>query len=434
MLGNTIIALTAAQLLSHLQGQLNRYYSAGIPAFAQERLEAELHCMKAAHAEEQFLLCYTLGQAAAHSGHILHVDGSSVGSLLVFLLTESKINPLPAHYYCRYCGYSEAKPSVTFGLDLPAKVCPCCGTQMERDGFSIPVETVWRSNGRKKIPMEYRCSEGFFSYGYWAIKKFYTRRNRVVVPHGAIRSDDSRLLEPIGVFILPEDADIETYPQFHAYLSDGLLCFAGDHYAMKQYQIEKIVLASNNIATALQQTQAASGRFWSNVSLEDVRGATSRDITNTALVSSEECIALQLKNPSYYDMSCALTLPHNTYADQGECTHSINVTRWDEFKRCPLFCREDIFDKMLNEGYERSHATETTEAIAYGKAANTPAVLEHLGVPDDLAAVAEHCFYLFPRGSGAQRLVLLMLLARYMKEDPHRYFKAVRTILENRWS
>ena len=30
---------TAAQLLSYLQEQLNRYYSAGTPAFAQERLE-----------------------------------------------------------------------------------------------------------------------------------------------------------------------------------------------------------------------------------------------------------------------------------------------------------------------------------------------------------------------------------------------------------
>lgn len=416
---------TAAQLLSYLQEQLNRYYSAGTPAFAQERLEEELHCMKTAHAEEQFLLCYTLGQAAAHSGHILHVDGSSAGSLLVFLLTESKVNPLPAHYYCRHCGYSEADPSITFGLDLPAKACPHCGTQMERDGFSIPVETVWRSNGEKMLPMEYRCSEGFFSYGYWAIKEFYARRNRVVVPQGAIRSDDSRQLEPIGIFVLPEGTDIETYPQFHAYLSDGAHCFAGDHYAMKQYQIEKIILASNNIATALQQTQAASGRFWSNVSLEDVLGATSRDITNTTLVPAEECIALQLKEPSYYDMSCALTLPHNTYADLGERTHPINVTRLDDFKRCPLFCREDIFDRMLKAGHERNHAAETTEAIAYGKAANTTVVLERLGVPDDLAAVAEHCFYLFPRGSGAQRLISLMLLTRYMKEDPRNYFKAI---------
>ena len=420
--------LTPAELADYLYDRLLAYYPASIPDFARERLERELEYMELTQMDEALLLCRELSRAAERNGHVLHVDGTSVGSLLVFLLMQGRINPLPAHYDCPSCGCYELASGVTFGLDLPEKTCPHCGTLMRRDGFSIPAETVWRQGGRKRLPLEYRCSDGFFPYGLQIVKEFYAERERAVVPQGAIRADDTQLLEPIGAVVLPEGHTPADYPQFMAYLVDGTPCFAGDYYEMKRCGMQRVILTVSNTASALKSVQAYSGVFNEDISTESLIGITCRDMTNTTFVSSEERMALQTPGPAYYDIACALTLPHNDYADHDERIPSLNALHLPEFKTCPLYCREDVFDRMSASGFDRETAAEAAESIGFGRTAHKPVILEHLGVPEDISAMAAHCFYLFPRGSGAQRLLSLMLLAAYMKEDPQKYFKTIAHI------
>lgn len=426
MLQNTNMKLTVDNLSTYLNEKLAEYYPAGVPSFAQERLNAELSYMTDSHTEEAFLLCHALSASAVRSGHILQLDGVSVGSMLVFLLTQSRINPLPAHYYCPICGHFELAESITFGLDLPEKLCSKCGEPLHRDGFSIPIETTWRHEGKDRPSLEYHCSDGFFPFGYQTIKAFYAQRGRAVVIKGAITSDDNtRRMEPVGVFILPEGKTSEDYPQFAAYLADGTPCLAGDYFEMDRCGIQRVILAVSNIADAIYRGQAHSGLFCEDISIDSLLSFTSRDLTNTMLTSSEECAALQKTASSFYEMACALTLPHNTYGVEMEPIRAIDILRYEAFEACPLYCREDVFDRMIADGFDRERATKATYAIRTGRAAHSPVILEHLGVPEDIAAIAAHCMYLFPRGSGAQKLVSLLILSYYMQENPQCFFSAV---------
>ena len=125
------------------------------------------------------------------------------------------------------------------------------------------------------------------------------------------------------------------------------------------------------------------------------------------LTSSEECAAMQKPASTFYEMACALTLPHNTYGIDMEPIRAIDILRYEAFEACPLYCREDVFDRMIADGFDRERAAKATYAIRTGRAAHSPIVLERIGVPEDIAAIAAHCLYLFPRGSGAQKLVSL---------------------------
>lgn len=423
------LSLRAEGLPELLRRRLEKYYLAGAPDFAQARLEDELKCMSSAQAEEDFLICYELGRAAVRSGHILQVDGRSVGSMLVFLLLGSRINPLPAHYYCTVCGYSEIVETKTVGLDLERKNCPHCDVVLRRDGFSIPRETVWLSDG-KAPPLEYHCSDGFFPYGLQVLKQFYSERNRMVIPRGVVFLEDGPLRIPVGINILPEDTCPEEFPYLLSYLADGSPCFSGSPHELQRHGIKTVILAVSNMASALKEAQDFSGLFSADIPLHALIGIAPHNVINTAYISAKECAAALRGDSSYYDFACVLTTPHNDYVHNGAKHPSLEAVRLRALRSFPLFCPEDVFDGMLAAGFDRELAAQAAEAVAAGKGVCDPEILEQLGMPENMAEAAGHCLHLYPRGSGAQKLVTLLLLAIYMQAHPAEYFRSAARILQ----
>ncbi len=79
---------------------------------------------------------------------------SGVGSsLIAYFAGISDVNPLPPHYRCAKCRYTEfADGKAACGADLHPKRCPVCGSELERDGFGLAAESYCGIPGREKLP------------------------------------------------------------------------------------------------------------------------------------------------------------------------------------------------------------------------------------------------------------------------------------------
>ena len=108
-------------------------YGEHLPQIVQERLDKELHSIISNGYSVMYIIARELVIKSVSDGYLVGSRGSVGSSLAATMSGITEVNPLPPHYRCLKCRYSDfdSEEVKAFGggsgCDMPDRICPVCG-------------------------------------------------------------------------------------------------------------------------------------------------------------------------------------------------------------------------------------------------------------------------------------------------------------------
>lgn len=153
----------------------HKMYGEKLPEIVENRIKKELDSIINHGYAVVYWISYLLVKESVDDGYVVGSRGSVGSSIVATFLNITDVNPLPPHYLCKKCQFSnfDVDPSIEDGYDLPIIKCPQCGCDMQGDGHNILFEVFLGFYGDKVPDIDLNFSGDYQNKAHEFIKSMF---------------------------------------------------------------------------------------------------------------------------------------------------------------------------------------------------------------------------------------------------------------------
>ena len=454
-------------------------YGDPLPPEIGERLEKELNSIINNGYAVMYVSAQMLVQKSLEDGYLVGSRGSVGSSLAATMAGITEVNPLDPHYICPKCKYLEFGDMQKYdcGIDMPPKKCPRCGTEMNRDGFTIPFATFLGFDGDKEPdidlnfageyqPVAHKYVGTIFgeqnvfkagtvgtiadktAYGY--VMKFYDEQGIPINKYEADRLTQhctgvkrTTGQHPGGIVIVPDDHEIyEFCPVQHPAndVKSDIITTHFDYHKIDE-NLLKLDILGHNVPSMIRQLQDMTGVDPLTVPLTDRKvlsifnGIEALDIKDPDYKFKHGSYAIPEFGTSFVRQMLDDTKP-DKFADLVRISgfsHGTDVwlnNAQDYIRqgvatmREVISTRDDIMNYLMLKGIENKMSFQIMEDVRKNRPLKEEQlnVMKEHGVPQWYIDSCIKIQYMFPRAHAVAYTMMSFRMAWYKVYYPREFY------------
>lgn len=464
-------------------------YGEDLPAPVKDRLEHELHSIISNGFAVMYIIAQKLVWKSNEDGYLVGSRGSVGSSFVATMSGITEVNPLPAHYYCEKCHYSDfdsedvKKYSGSSGCDMPDKKCPVCGADLCKDGHDIPFETFLGFYGDKEPDIDLNFSGEYqakahaytevifgdgqtfragtiggvaektaFGYvkGYFSDRNI-TRRNCEIerIASGCVGVKRTTGQHPGGIVVLPIGESIYSFTPVQRPANDMTTSTITTHfdYHSIDHNLLKLDILGHDDPTMIRMLEDLTGVVATDIRLDDEKVLSLFEDTSALNLQDElmDCdlgslgipefgteFVMQMlrdtKPKNFSDLVRISGLSHGT--DVWLNNAQYYIAKGDCTLSSAICTRDDIMTFLIYKGVENGLAFKIMESVRKGKGL-TPDMEETMIAADIPEWYIESCKkikYMFPKAHAAAYVMMAFRIAYFKVYYPLAYYAAFFSI------